>query len=328
MTQGSRAKVYRATPRNISMLAGLLKAGQIVALPTETVYGLAANALDASACRKIFRAKGRPSTDPLIVHIHAVAELAALCRPNPVALRLARHFWPGPLTLVLPKTALVPDIVTAGRASVAVRMPSHRLFRAVLKSAGIPLAAPSANPFGYVSPTSAAHVKRGLGGRIGHILDGGSSRIGLESTVLDLRRPGKPRLLRPGYITQRQIEQVLGRPIVRFRGQAGSRSQVSPGLLKRHYSPHTPLVVHDAMPPPREMPPTDAFLYQAKPGNVSRPNIYWLDAQGDPRKAARRLFAMLQKLDALNFRRIHVERARGDGLATAINDRLRRAAAR
>ena len=159
----SPARLYRGTPANLARLARRLRAGELVAVPTETVYGLAANALDARACRKIFTAKGRPANDPLIVHIHALEQLDQLAEPNPAALKLARKFWPGPLTLVLPKKSVVPDVVSAGLPSVAVRMPSHPLFRRLLKLCGVSLAAPSANLFGYVSPTSAEHVRAGLG---------------------------------------------------------------------------------------------------------------------------------------------------------------------
>ncbi|HWA07830.1 MAG TPA: L-threonylcarbamoyladenylate synthase, partial [Opitutaceae bacterium] len=209
----SPARILRGTPRNLARLAAALRRGELVAVPTETVYGLAANALDARACRRIFRAKGRPAHDPLIVHLATTDELAQVAVPNASALKLARKFWPGPLTMVLPKTSAVPAVVSAGRPSVAVRQPSHPLFRRLLRLSGVPLAAPSANAFGYVSPTTAAHVQAGLGRRIGYILDGGPSAIGLESTIVDLRDPRKPRLLRPGAITRAQLERVLGRSV-------------------------------------------------------------------------------------------------------------------
>jgi L-threonylcarbamoyladenylate synthase len=196
------ARTYRGTRRNLALLAGLLRRGGLVAVPTETVYGLAGDATSASACLRIFRAKGRPSSDPLIVHIAALRDLGRVAVPNPAALRLARRFWPGPLTIVLPKTPLVPDEATANLPSVAVRMPAHPLFRRLIRLSGVPLAAPSANAFGYVSPTTAAHVQKGLGRRVRHILDGGPSSIGLESTIVDLRDPGRPAILRPGAITR------------------------------------------------------------------------------------------------------------------------------
>ncbi len=328
----SSARIYRGTPRNLARLARLLRAGEPVAVPTETVYGLAANALDARACRKIFTAKGRPASDPLIVHIHSLAQLADVAQPNAAALRLARAFWPGALTLVLPKKPVVPGIVSAGLPSVAVRMPSHPLFRRLLKLAGVPLAAPSANPFGYVSPTSAAHVRAGLGKKIRHILDGGPCTIGLESTIVDLRNPRAPRLLRPGAVTQAQLKRVLGVPL---RAAAKTTvqpavAQLAPGLLARHYSPRTPVTLHQKISPTaaRRGPAGEAWVFLAKPRALTGKNIFWLDTHGRLPGVARRLFHVLRLLDGKNFSRLHVELAPGEGLATAINDRLRRAAAR
>lgn len=333
-----RARIYRGTPRNLRLLAARLQAGDLVAVPTETVYGLAANALDPAACAKIFAAKGRPSHDPLIVHLHALPQLEQVCAPNPAALQLARAFWPGPLTLVLPKTAAVPDIVTAGRDSVAVRMPSHALFRRLLRLSGVPLAAPSANPFGYISPTTAEHVQHGLGDRIRYILDGGPARIGVESTIVDLRDPEKPNVLRPGAITTEQLARVLRRKVTHHTATVATKSnaargagQVAPGLLARHYSPRTPVSLHvrGEMPSPRPARGArEAYVFLQRPSRPSDPNVFWLDARGDLKGVARRLFATLRRLDHMTFKRIHVELAPEDGLGHAINDRLRRAAAR
>ncbi len=342
-----RARLYRGTPRNLARLAAALQRGELVAVPTETVYGLAANALDARACRRIFRAKGRPASDPLIVHIHAPGDLARIAESNPAALKLARKFWPGPLTLVLPKKSVIPAIVSARRPSVAVRLPSHPLFRRLLKISGVPLAAPSANAFGYVSPTTAAHVQAGLGRRIRHILDGGPCAIGLESTIVDLRDPRKPRLLRPGAITRAQLERVLGCrvPVAAAARQSSRGAQLAPGLLKRHYSPRTPVVLHSRIKIQEvlaDRQQREGWLFIARPatrvGRADRPslpsipskgrNIFWLDDRGDLRGAARKLFSQLRALDIRGFRKIHVELAAGTGLADAINDRLRRAAAR
>jgi L-threonylcarbamoyladenylate synthase len=328
MTPPAVARVFRGTVRNLAFLARRLRDGDLVAVPTETVYGLAANALDASACRRIFRAKNRPLHDPLIVHVHSLDQLALVCTPNAAARRLAREFWPGPLTLVLPKTKAVPDIVSGGRESVAVRMPSHPLFRRLLKLAGVPLAAPSANPFGYVSPTTAAHVRDGLGRKIRYILDGGPAEIGLESTIVDLRDPAKPVLLRPGAITCEAVSRALGRAVKSAprRAASAARPALAPGLLARHYSPRTPLVLHERIDAADD--PHHAYLFIRKPAGRAPRNAFWLDARGDLRGAARRLFAMLRRLDAAGFAAIHAEIAPGDGLAVAINDRLRRAAAR
>jgi len=332
------ARVYRGTATNLARLAAALARGELVGVPTETVYGLAANALDAKACRSIFTAKGRPTADPLIVHIHSWAQLEQLAVPNAAARALADAFWPGPLTLVLPKTSQVHDIVTSGLPSVALRMPGHALFRRLLRVCDLPLAAPSANPFGYVSPTSAEHVRASLGKRIPHILDGGPCRIGLESTIVDLRNPEAPRVLRPGAITREQIAEVLGVEVLvgRPKGPASDAlPQVAPGLLKRHYSPRTPVSLHSALPEKiwRRGPSDEAFLLLTKPartpGSGRLPsNIFWLDARGDLRAAARHLFGALRSLDLSGFSKIHAELAPGTGLADAINDRLRRAASK
>jgi L-threonylcarbamoyladenylate synthase len=328
------ARIYRGTPRNLATLAARLRSGGLVAVPTETVYGLAGDATSRSACLAIFKAKGRPKGDPLIVHIASLRDLARVARANPAALRLAARFWPGPLTIVLPKTGAVPDAATAGLPSVAVRMPSHPLFRRLIRLAGVPLAAPSANPFGYVSPTTAEHVRRGLGLRVAHILDGGPSRIGLESTIIDLRDPGRPALLRPGAVTRAELARALGMPVaVARRPAARGRGQVAPGQMKRHYSPRTPVTLHAALTPRMASrgDPRDAWLFIAKPpGNAAsrRKNIFWLDSKGDLRLAARRLFATLRSLDDAGFRRIHVERPAGTGLAEALADRLVRASSR
>lgn len=327
------ARIHTGNERNLALLARRLRAGDLVAVPTETVYGLAGNALDARACAKIFRAKGRPSQDPLIVHLHSLAQLDLVCEPNEAALKIARAFWPGPLTLVLPKKAIVPAIVTSGRDSVAVRMPSHRLFRRLLKLADIPLAAPSANPFGYISPTSAEHVRQSLGTKIRHILDGGTSRIGVESTILDLRDPKRPTLLRPGAITAAQLGRVLGRRVISAKRAATnekSAAQLAPGMLARHYSPRTPVELHTKLPSTThaKATPDEAFVYLRKPTGVRAPNVFWFDPRGTLSGVARRLFATLRTLDAKHFRCIHVERAPDHGLGHAINDRLTRAAAR
>ena len=355
MTARSKARIHKPSRRTLARLARALQAGELVAVPTETVYGLAANALDAAACRKIFRAKGRPTTDPLIVHIHETAQLDSLCEMNDVAWRLAGAFWPGPLTMVLPKKVIVPDIVTAGRDSVAIRMPAHAVFRRLLKLASVPLAAPSANPFGYVSPTTAQHVLDHLGRRIRHILDGGPARIGLESTIVDVREPRHPRLLRPGAITRQQLEDALGLRVrvVRTRKRQAPKlpagygrheiadpepaavksGEIAPGMLSRHYSPRTPVILHDDLQNIWTKAPAnharEAFVFLRRPRFAARAqNIFWLDAHGELRGVARRLFAMLRKVDSLGFERMHVELAHGEGLASAINDRLRRAATR
>jgi L-threonylcarbamoyladenylate synthase len=316
------------------LLARHLRAGRLVAVPTETVYGLAGDATSAAACRRIFAAKGRPASDPLIVHIASLKDLRRVALPSAAALKLARAFWPGALTIVLPKTGAVPDAATANLPSVAVRMPSHPLFRRLIRLAGVPLAAPSANPFGYVSPTTAAHVRKSLGSRIGHILDGGPSRIGLESTIIDLRDPAHPTLLRPGAVTRGEVARVLGVPVARPR-KAHKGAQVAPGQLARHYSPRTPVTLHARI-TARALEaggPREAWLFISRPRGAKAPgsprgNVFWLDPTGDLGRASRRLFAVLRELDEGGFRRIHVERPSGRGLGEALADRLVRASSR
>jgi len=327
MTPRPTARIFRGTPRNLARLARVLREGGLVGVPTETVYGLAANALDPVACRQIFAAKGRPSHDPLIVHLASAADVDRVAFSNPAVEKLARRFWPGPLTLVLPKKPCVPDLVSAGLPSVAVRVPAHPLFRRLLRQTGLPLAAPSANPFGYISPTTAEHVRAHLGDRIGFILDGGPARIGIESTILDLRDPDRPRLLRPGAITAAEIARVLGRPVGGAPTRTRRGAQVSPGLLKKHYSPHTPVRLHERIDPhaPAQH-PREAWVFLDRPPHPA-PNVFSLGNRTDLPGIARRLFRRLRELDTRGFEAIHVELAPGTGLADAINDRLRRAAA-
>ncbi|MSU47502.1 MAG: threonylcarbamoyl-AMP synthase [Opitutus sp.] len=326
------ARIYRDTPRNLARLAAALRRGELVAVPTETVYGLAANALNSAACKKIFTAKGRPANDPLIVHIGHWRELPSVAEPNAAALKLARKFWPGPLTLVLPKKSTVPAIVSSGLRSVAVRLPSHPVFRRLQRLAGIPLAAPSANQFGYVSPTTAAHVFDGLGKKIPHILDGGPTAIGLESTIVDLRDPRRPRLLRLGAVTRMELEEALGCTVADAskRRAAVGRAQLAPGRLSRHYSPRTPVELHRRLNlrGAERHAANEAWLYFGPPDGVTGENIFVLSPDRDIGVAAQRLFGLLRRLDAGRFAKIHVELAPRGGLGDAINDRLRRAASR
>lgn len=328
--------ILRSTPRNLVRLARALCRGELVGVPTETVYGLAADALNESACRRIFAVKGRPTSDPLIVHLASAAQLADVAQPNEAAVTLAKCFWPGPLTMVLPKRATVPDIVTAGLPSVAVRVPAHPAFRKLLRLSGRPLAAPSANRFGYISPTTAEHVRSGLGGKIRYVLDGGPARVGVESTIVDLRQPETPKVLRPGAVSCDALSAALGREVTlgstkdRRGGEHVGAAQVSPGLLKRHYSPHTLVRLHETLTArhPAQS-PRDAWVYLRRPETLpKRANVFWLSRDGNLTAAARRLFAVLRELDEQKFDCIHVELAAEGELAAAINDRLRRAAAR
>ncbi len=323
------ATIHRGTPATLRRLARVLRGGGLVAVPTETVYGLAANALDAAACRRIFRAKGRPADDPLIVHVADLAMLERIAATNPAVARLARAFWPGPLTLVLDRKPAVPAVVTAGLPSVAVRMPAHPLLRRLLRICRLPLAAPSANPFGYISPTTAAHVREGLGRRVRHILDGGPCRHGLESTIVDLRDPRRPVLLRPGVITPARIQKVLGVPVRSLRRHPAGPA-LAPGLLHRHYSPRRPLILHRRVTAAMvaRAGGDEAWLCFRRPAwAAGRNNVFWLTPSGDVRAAARRLFAVLRQLDRGAWSRLHAGLAPAHGPGAAINDRLRRASA-
>ena len=322
-----QARVHAPTPANVRRLASALRRGELVAIPTETVYGLAANALDARACRAIFQAKRRPANDPLIVHVLDLAHAEELADFNPAARCLAGRFWPGPLTLVLPKKPCVPDIVTSDGPTVAIRAPAHPLARRLLREAKIPLAAPSANLFGYISPTTAEHVRDGLGTRISHILDAGASQVGVESTVLDVTNPRRPRILRPGAITAAQLEQFLGVEVHGAKAKGRRARQLAPGMLERHYSPRTPLGIGGI---PKERPDGTAVILLRQPKGKSGRNIFWLSRRGALAEIARNLYGVLRQADAGQFRRIVIEPlpAETGGLAAAINDRLKRAAAK
>lgn len=330
-------RIYRPTSHNLTRLARALQRGELVATPSETVYGLAADAFNAKACRAIYTAKRRPATDPLIVHFADRRTLSELGETNELVERLARGFWPGPLTLIIRKSPRVPAIVTAGLDSVAVRMPAHPLFRQLIRAAGRPLAAPSANPFSYISPTTAEHVRDGLNGRISYILDGGACAVGVESTIVDARDPKHPVILRPGGIPAADISAALGRDIPQRDKKLGSTTAATaPGQLIRHYSPRTPVTLHaeltqrivDAIPADEAIVafgPTSARLATAQKNRRS----FVLSPDGTGASAARGLFHLLRRLDQRKFPRIHVERApAGDPWSAAINDRLERAAAR
>ena len=317
-----------STPADLSRAADILRSGEIVALPTETVYGLAADALNPDAVRKIFEAKGRPFLDPLIVHVADLDALARIAIPDE---RLAKitNFWPGPLTVVLPRKPCVPDLVTAGKDTVAVRIPAHPLFREVLRLSALPLAAPSANPFGYISPTTAEHVRVSLSGRCPWIVDGGPCTHGIESTIIDLSQPNRTRLLRPGPISREQLEAVLGTVEVVNHSSASDAAQDAPGMLERHYSPKLPVVLFERGQKPPSMPPGAALVLQSRRPTVpSRARIYYLSEHGDSVEAAHGLFALLRHIDQQHHSIIIVELAEPNGIGIALNDRLRRAAAR
>lgn len=314
-----------ASAAEVARAAAILRAGGLVAFPTETVYGLGAHALDAVAVRRIFAAKGRPPTNPVIVHVADVAGARALCQVFPAeAERLAARFWPGPLTLVLPRVAAVPDEVTAGGPTVGVRVPAHPLALSLLREAALPIAAPSANPSLTLSPTTAAHVRAGLGDAVDLVLDGGPCVGGIESTVLALG-DGLPRILRPGLVTASELEAELG-PIV-IGADAAARVAASPGLSRRHYAPRAPLVVVDDLGAAK-----DLLDRGAKVGVVARrsadPRAVAVRLPDEPRGFAAGLYAALHALDAEAVEIIFVEAVPLDPAWLAVRDRLERAAAR
>ncbi len=303
----------------------LLENGNVVGIPTETVYGLAGNAFNIQAILTIFRVKNRPSFDPLIVHTDSLDKLDKFITSIPEqASSLATVFWPGPLTLLLPKRALIPDLVTAGLSTVAVRIPNHSLTLRLLRSLDFPLAAPSANPFGYISPTTAQHVADQLGDQVPYILDGGPATIGLESTIIGFD-DNTPTVFRLGGITQEQIERVIGPVSVRTHSTSNPKA---PGMLSSHYAPRKPLVLLT----PGEMPPAGerigALVFQRLFNGLYPDHQRILSPTGDLNEAAQKLFAHLRVLDTLPVDVIYAELVPNIGLGWAMNDRLRRAGTR
>jgi L-threonylcarbamoyladenylate synthase len=303
--------------------AAVLRAGGLVAFPTETVYGLGANAFDPSAVAGIFTAKGRPATNPLIVHIdgESMLRLVAAAWP-PLAAKLAGRFWPGPLTLVLLKTPVVPDVVTAGGPTVALRIPGHPVALSLIRAAGVPLAAPSANRSAKLSPTRAEHVRSGLDGRIDLILDGGPTANGIESTVLDVTG-GRPVLLRPGPIPVSALEQVVG-PIDRRREGHSAGPLPSPGMLPRHYAPRTPVELFaDPTAIRARANETTAAVLIGEPAGVAGTVVRMpADAAG----YAARVYDALHELDRRGLSRILIELPPATDEWLAVRDRLTRAA--
>ncbi len=300
----------------------LLRAGGLVALPTETVYGLGADATNGKAVAGIYAAKGRPSFNPLIAHVPDIAAAQALGLFNAPALALARAFWPGPLTLVVPMSPScdVCDLARAGLATIGLRVPDHPATLAVLKALGRPVAAPSANRSGHISPTRAEHVLGDLGGLIDAVLDAGPCEIGVESTIVACLG-GAPRLLRPGGITRSQIEAVIGQVLV--DGQAGAGSPIAPGQLDSHYAPNARLRLDATAPDAGE-----AWLGFGPDPDLSRAVATAnLSPRSDLVEAAANLFAHLRELDATGAGRIAVAAIPAKGLGEAIRDRLERAAA-
>ncbi|MEU8045071.1 L-threonylcarbamoyladenylate synthase [Micromonospora echinofusca] len=308
----------------IAEAASVLRTGGLVAFPTETVYGLGANALDARAAARIFEAKARPSFDPLITHLADAAELEKLVGAVPAAVAaLAERFWPGPLTLIVDRPATIPPIVTSGLPTMAVRVPDNAYARALIAEAGVPVAAPSANRFGQLSPTRAEHVVRGLGAAVDVVLDGGPTRCGIESTIVDAR-DGRPVVLRLGALPVEALEEAVG-PVTVRPGSSGQ--PVAPGTLAAHYAPRTPLRLASAGEPPAADGVRRGFLaFRDRPaGDWAAVEV--LSAAGDLTEAAARLFDALHELDAAGVGEILVEPVPEVGVGRAVNDRLRRAAA-
>ena len=317
-------------PDVIERAAEVVRTGGLVGFPTETVYGLGASALDAPAVARIFEAKGRPATNPVIVHVSDVSEVLNVAANWPAtAEKLAARFWPGPLTLVVPKSERVPDIVTAGGPTVAVRCPNHPIARALIRAAGVPLAAPSANRSTELSPTRAEHVLKSLNGRIAILLDGGPCRGGIESTVVDVT--GEiPRVLRPGLVTVPMLEDVCGRVEIGAKVESVSRS---PGQMARHYSPRADVALASCT--------KEAFRFLGKEqdaglrvkilslaGEMREPIPEYRSMPSDPERYAAELYAVLHEIDREGWDRIVIEMPPDTPEWAAVRDRLTRAAAK
>lgn len=309
--------------KDINRAKQLLDRGELVAIPTETVYGLAANALDATAAARIFAAKNRPSFDPLIVHVATAMRVHELVTDFPdQAQALAASFWPGPLTLVLPKKNHIPDLVTAGLPTVGVRCPSHELTLELLHLLDYPLAAPSANPFGYVSPTRPEHVQEQLGSQVAYILDGGPCRVGVESTIVGFA--DGPVIYRLGGVAVEEIENVVGR--VRVMTHSSS-NPVAPGQLASHYAPARQIVLGNIAELLTQHPNEKVALlrYHKRLPDTPVPQIV-LSPSGSLEEAAQNLFAALRQFDKMDVTLVLAELVPDTGIGRAINDRLRRAA--
>jgi L-threonylcarbamoyladenylate synthase len=327
MTAPLVTRVSKADGTAIAEAVRCLAAGGLVAFPTETVYGLGADATNGQAVARLYAAKGRPSFNPLIAHVVDVEAARVLGRFSADATRLAKAFWPGPLTLVLPKTAACPvtDLATAGLDSIAVRVPSHVVARAILKRFGKPVVAPSANRSGHVSPTTAAHVLADLGGRIDLIVDAGATPVGVESTVVACL--DEPVMLRPGGVAREAVERALGKMLAPPSAESAiaDDAPLAPGMLVSHYAPRTPLRLHAGAVEEGEA----LLAFGPKPagGHERAIRVLNLSQRGDLIEAAANLFSHLRALDGAGAKTIAVMPVPHDGLGEAINDRLARAAA-
>jgi L-threonylcarbamoyladenylate synthase len=309
---------------NLTQAVRILEAGGLVAIPTETVYGLSANALNPEAVLTVFEVKKRPSFDPLIVHLPSMDAVSRYVTDFPEsAQKLARAFWPGPLTLLLPKKDVIPDLVTSGLSTVAIRVPDHPLTLALLKSLDFPLAAPSANPFGYISPTTAGHVENQLGNQVPYILDGGECQVGIESTIIGFP-DGQATVVRLGGLRLEDIEGIIGKVEAVLES---SSNPTAPGMLKSHYAPRKALYLMSR----KELIKKQANSHVGRlffnlPDNLTPgPADRVLSASGNFREAAQHLFAYLREMDADAIDEIWAEYLPEQDLGRAINDRLRRA---
>lgn len=310
---------------DISQAKQILEKGQLVAIPTETVYGLAANAFDIVAVARIFEAKNRPTFDPLIVHTHSLEKVSEFTEDiHPKLLKLAQTFWPGPLTLLLPKKSIIPDLVTSGLDRVGVRIPNHPLTLDLLKQLPFPLAAPSANPFGYISPTSAKHVNDQLGSKIDYILDGGPCQVGLESTIVG-EEQGEIIIYRLGGLAIEAITEVVGAVSVQLNQSSNPKA---PGQLKSHYAPKKPIFIGNISELQHQHPGKKLGVITFGDRHFSQSNIVIknLSPSKNYQEAAINLFSFLRELDESNVDVILCELLPEESLGLAINDRLRRAA--
>lgn len=314
--------------KDIDKAKAFLESGELVGIPTETVYGLAGNAFNSDAVAKIFAAKNRPEFDPLIIHTSSIERVLEFVLEIPEVLRLlGEKFWPGPLTLLLPKKGIVPELVTSGLDTVAVRVPDHSLSRDLLKTLDFPLAAPSANPFGYISPTKASHVNDQLGNKIPYILDGGPCGVGLESTIVGVEK-NEVVVYRLGGLDVKDIESLVGKVKVMTHSSSNPKS---PGMLKSHYAPTKPFILGDLEKLIKEHQLRGinfaVLSFSGIFGNVPTGEQVQLSPSGNLNEAAKNLFASMRALDTMDVSVILSELLPEKGLGRAINDRLRRAAA-
>jgi L-threonylcarbamoyladenylate synthase len=310
---------------NIQLAIELLNSNKLVAIPTETVYGLAANAFNENAVLSIYKTKNRPQFNPLIIHSNSIERFEewGLEIPNDVRL-LANKFWPGPLTFIIPANKKVPDIVTAGTGAVAIRVPNHPLTLDLLSKLSFPLAAPSANPSGFISPTSALHVEKQLGDQIDYILDGGVCKVGVESTIISFLE-NEPKILRFGGLAIEEIEEVIGHQLLT---NTTSKKIVAPGMLTKHYAPNHPLFLVDDVVKAIDCKNKDrvgVISFYNSVFNVPASNQFILSKSKDLNEAASNLFAAMRNIDELDIDEIYAEKFPNIGLGYAINDRLKRA---